>query len=196
MVGHRLTERPRLSTVWRMRRLVPGLALLLVAMTFVSLGAVAPAWAHSEHAAALSTGGADHDIELASTAPSADILTLSVAPGTPAFPWPLLVAALIATALGWRRPRRAIALVMVLLLAVFCFEDGLHSVHHLTGQAKLVRCAIATATAHLTATAVDSVATTDIVLPVIPVAIDVTQTDPVARFLCPDQGRAPPSPTA
>src|SRR5262245_42570367 len=176
-----------------MRRLLPGLALLLIALTFVSLGAVSLAWAHSEHAAALSTGGVDHSVELASTAPSAAPLTLSAAPDTPAFPWPVLVAALTLAALGWRRRRRAIALVMVLLLAVFCFEDGLHSVHHLTGQAKLVRCAIATATAHLTATAVDSVATTDIVLPVVPVAIEVAQTAPVARFLCPDQGRAPPS---
>jgi len=182
MVGHCLTERSRLSTVWRMRRAVPGLAVLLVAMMFVSLGAVAPAWAHSEHAAALSTGSAE--------------LALSAAPDTPAFPWLLFVAALILTALGWRRPQRAIALVMVLLLAVLCFEDGRHSVHHLTGQAKSVRCAIATATAHLTATAIDTVATTDIVLPVVPVAVEISQNDPVARFLCPDQGRAPPSPTA
>jgi hypothetical protein len=178
-----------------MRRLVPGLALLLVALTFVSLGVATPVWAHSEHAAALSTPGTDRHVDVASTAPSVAALTLSAA-DVPAFPWPLLVAALIAIALGWRRPRRALALAMVLLLAVLCFEDGLHSVHHLTGQAKPVRCAIATATAHLMATAVDSVATTDIVLPVVPVAIEIAQSDPVARFLCPDQGRAPPSPTA
>ena len=182
MVGLCLTGRARLSTVWRMRRLVPGLGVLLIALTFVMLGAVAPAFAHSEHAAALSPGIAE--------------FALSAAPDTPALPWPLFVAALILTALGWRRPRRAITLVMVLLLAVLCFEDGLHSVHHLTGQAKAVRCTIATATAHLTATAVDSVATTDIVLPVVPVPIEIAQTDPIARFLCPDQGRAPPSPTA
>ena len=168
-----------------MRRLVRGLVLLLVALTFVSLGAATPAWAHSEHAAALSTTTGD----LAA-------LTLSAAPDPPAFPWPLLVAALIVPALGWRRSRRPIALAMILLLAVLCFEDGLHSVHHLTGQAMPVRCVIATATAHLTATAVDSVATTEIVLPVVPVAIEIAQTDPVARFLSPDQGRAPPSPTA
>jgi hypothetical protein len=180
-----------------MRRLVPGLALLLVALTFVSLGVATSAWAHSEHAAALSTAGDARHGDLASvTTGDVAALTLSAAPDVPAFPWPLLVAALIAVALGWRRPRRAIALAIVLLLAVLCFEDGLHSVHHLTGQAKPVRCAIATATAHLTATAVDSVATTDIVLPVVPVAIEIAQTDPVARFLCPDQGRAPPSPTA
>ena len=182
MVGHCLTDRPRLSTVWRMRRLVPGIGFLLVALTLVSLGAATPARAHSEHAAALAAGSAE--------------LALSAAPDAPAFPWPLFVAALILTALGWRRPLRAIALVMVLLLAVLCFEDGLHSVHHLTGQTKAVRCSVATATAHLTATAVDSVATTDVVLPVVPVAIEIVQNDPVARFLCPDQGRAPPSPTA
>jgi len=193
MVGLCLTGRARLSTVWRMRRLVPGLALLLLALTLVSLGPVAPAWAHSEHAAAVSTADADH-APFASTGPAAAAVTLSGAPDTPAFPWPLLVAALVLTALGWRRPRRAIALVMVLLLAVLCFEDGLHSVHHLTGQAKAVRCAVATATAHLTATAVDSVETTDIVLPIVPVPIEIAQTDPIARFLCPDQGRAPPSP--
>src|SRR5262249_20406343 len=129
-----LTDRPRLGTVWRMRRLLPALALVLIAATFGLLGATSPSWAHSEH-----------DMPLAGAAPSphADLGSdhlvtpaLSVAPNPPALPWPLLIVALLAVLVCRRRTRRVVALALVVLLAVLSFEDGLHSVHHLTEHAK------------------------------------------------------------
>src|SRR5262245_3824116 len=168
------------------RTLSSTLPVLLVAM-FVVLGAASPGWAHRELSADAST-------ELLATTPDAGVLapTLSAAPDLPGLPWPALLCALLAGALGWRRPRRAIALAVVLLLAVFAFEEGLHSVHHLNSQTKLVRCSVAAATAHLAATTVDSAAGHDVILPVATHTTESSQTDPVARFICPDQGRAPP----
>ncbi len=191
-----MTGRSSLGTVWRMQRLAPRLAMILVATSFVLLGTATPSWAHSERSGAFSREAPAWHADLAITYDGLDRLALSADPGTPLLPWPVLVGALLAVALCRERPRRAIALAVVLLLAVLCFEDGLHSVHHLTGQGKLARCSVSTATAHLRAITVDSVANTDIVLPVIAVAIESRQTDPVARFLSPDQGRAPPSPIA
>jgi hypothetical protein len=175
-----------------MRRLVPGLAMILIAATVMLLGTATPSWAHQEHSTAFSIDARTPHVDPAS--PGWEALALSMLPESPAVPWPLLAGGvLLAVTLCRRRTRRAIALALVLLLAVLCFEDGLHSVHHLGGQAKHVRCAIATATAHLSATAVDTAATADIVLPVVAVTIETSRTDPLARFLCPDQGRAPPS---
>ena len=48
-----------------------------------------------------------------------------------------------AVALAWRRPRRAAALALVLVLAVFAFEDGLHSVHHGLDQTQASSCPVA-----------------------------------------------------
>src|SRR4030095_4113729 len=59
-------------------------------------------------------------------------------PGTPVGPSSLLLSAIVLGALGIgfsveaarRHPRRALVLVLGLLLAIFAFENGLHSVHH------------------------------------------------------------------
>ena len=82
---------------------------------------------------------------------------------------------------------------MVLLLAVFAFEDGLHSVHHLLDKPQLAKCTVATAAGHLQATAVVDGGVTDVLLPAPAVAIDAGQCAPVTRFLRPSQGRAPPT---
>ena len=51
---------------------------------------------------------------------------------------------------------------------------------------------LAGATAQLSATPVDHIPTADPPLAVAALTPPGSQTDPVARFLCPDQGRAPP----
>lgn len=179
-----------------MRRLRPGLPLILALVSLALLSAAAPSWAHTGSAARLSDAASDQE---AGATPSSDgtlsQFTLRAAPETSGLPWPALLGVLIVVALGWRRPRRALALAVVLLLAVFVFEDGLHSVHHLADRSEAARCAIAVATAHLTATAVDGDGEVHEFLPVIAVLTKVSQTDPVTRFLSPVQGRAPP-PTA
>ena len=97
-------------------------------------------------------------------------------------PW-----AALAVVLGWRRPRRALVFAVVLLLAAFAFEDGLHSVHHLAERSQPTKCAVAAAAAHLTATAVDDPGTVDVILPVVAVLAEVSQPDPATSFLSPVQ---------
>lgn len=169
-----------------MRRLRPGLPLILVLVSLALLSVAAPSWAHTGSAAPGSNAVSDEALSR---------FTLSAAPEAPGLPWPALLGALVVVALSWRRPRRALALAIVLLLAVFVFEDGLHSVHHLADRSKTARCAIAVATAHLTATAVDGGGAVHEFLPVIAVLAEVGQPDPVTRILSPVLGRAPP-PTA
>ena len=163
----------------RPRFLVAALALSILAL----LGAREPVWAHTGLPTQIV---ADLDAALPG-------LALSAAPEAPGLPWPLLLAAFAAMALGWRQPRRACAFALVLILAVFAYEGGLHSVHHGADVKQAARCPVGAAAAHLSATPVACVASVDVVPPV---AAPAPQTDHavlLARFLSPDQGRAPPS---
>jgi hypothetical protein len=108
-------------------------------------------------------------------------------------PWSALAIVAAAVALGWWRPRRAAAFALVLLLAVFAFEDGLHSVHHGMNQTRASSCPVAAAATHLHATPVDGVAPCDVVLPVVALAVETSPSDPIAYLASPEQGRAPPS---
>jgi hypothetical protein len=116
----------------------------------------------------------------------------AAAPELPRVPWPALAIVAAALALGSWRPRRAAALALVLLLAVFAFEDGLHSVHHGMNPAQASSCPIAAAATHLNATPVDGVAPCDVVQPVVTLAVETSPSDPIAHLASPEQGRAPP----
>lgn len=176
-----------------MRLLRPGLPFILALAALALLGAAAPSRAHTGSDAPLSSEAVAQE---ADAPPVSDGIprqfTLSAAPQTPGISWPVLLGAFVVVALGWRRPRRALVFAVVLLLAVFAFEDGLHSVHHLVDRS--TKCAVAVAAAHLNATAADDGGTVDVILPVIAVLTEVSQTDPVTSFLSPVQGRAPPTP--
>ena len=164
----------------------------LLALAAVALvGLPSPGWGHTGV-----TGGAlSAPFEPAPTGAGDTLhrLALVAAPEAATVPWAALLGALGAAALVWRRPRRALTFALVLLLALFAFEDGLHSVHHGVDTSRMASCALAAAAAHLSATAVDRVVPTDVNLPVLAPAPEIVQTAAVARFLCPDQGRAPPS---
>lgn len=176
-----------------MRRLLPGLPLLLAVVSLAVLGAATPSWAHNGLAPRLSDAAAVQQADARAAADGASRpITLSVTP-RPGIPWPVLFGGLAIAALGWRRPRRVLVFAVVLLLAVFAFEDGLHSVHHLVDKSQLNKCAVAGAAAHLNATPADDGATVDVVLPVLAALTEVSQTDPVTSFLSPVQGRAPPT---
>lgn len=96
-----------------------------------------------------------------------------------------------------KRPRaRPIeALALVLILSLFAFAAALHSVHHLGHLNQATKCGVASASAHLAGTAVESVAIEKpaLLLEIIPGALF---TDPSIACLAPVQGRAPPSFTA
>jgi fumarate reductase subunit D len=144
---------------------------------------------------------------IASPAPSAVVLptaeapaiipVLSAAPAPPARPWYLFAAlaaalALVAGAL-WRRPRGALVVALTLLLCVFAFEHALHSVHHGFDPKQQEECTVAAASAHLAAVQVDDLGLSSVVLPVIGRTDAAPPASTLARFLSPDQGRAPPS---
>ena len=167
--------------------------LLLVLAVLGMLGPRGLAWAHSpfepgsEVASAIvpRSDGRSQGNDLPGWA-------LGAAPDMPGVPWSALAIVAAAVAFGWRRPRRTAALALVLLLAVFAFEDGLHSVHHGMNQTPASSCQVAAAGAHLNATAVDSVAPCDVVLPVVALAVETSLSDPIAHLANPEQGRAPP----
>ena len=72
--------------------------------------------------------------------------------------WPVLVIALVAgLAVASRRPRAALALGLVLLVAVLAFESGVHSVHHLGEVGRGSACAVASTSQQLSGMEVDAV---------------------------------------
>ncbi len=177
-----------------LRRLFVTLLLTLAVLGM--LGPCGPAWAHSpfepgtEVASEIAPGPTGSDRR----GDGNDLpgWALAAAPEMPGFPWSALAIVAAAVALGWRRPRRAAALALVLLLAVFAFEDGLHSVHHGMDQAQASSCPVAAAGAHLSATPVDGIAPCDVILPVVALAVETSPSDPIAHLASPEQGRAPP----
>jgi fumarate reductase subunit D len=150
---------------------------------------------------AIAGPAAAHIVSPAVVLPTAEapaiIPVLSAAPAPPALPWYLFAAlaatlALVAGAL-WRRPRGALVVALTLLLCVFAFEHALHSVHHGFDPKQQEECTVAAASAHLAAVQVDDLGLSSVVLPVIGPAEAAPPASPLARFLSPDQGRAPPS---
>ena len=178
----------------RLRRLL--VSLLLVLPMLGMLGPWGLAWAHSpfepgtEVASEVAPGPMSDGRNAGDALPG---LVLTAAPDMPGVPWPALAIVAAAVALGSWRPRRAVAFALVLLLAVFAFEDGLHSVHHGMNQTRASSCPIAAAATHLHATPVDGVAPCDVVLPVVTLAVETSPSDPIAHLASPEQGRAPPS---
>ena len=169
--------------------------LLLVLAVLGMLGPCGPAWAHSPFEPGTEVASEIVPRSAGARRSDGDDLpgwALAAAPETPGFPWSALAIVAAAVALGWRRPRRAAALALVLLLAVFAFEDGLHSVHHGLDQAQASSCPVAAAGTHLSATPVDGVAPCDVILPVVALAVETSPSDPIARLASPEQGRAPP----
>jgi hypothetical protein len=177
-----------------LRRLFVTLPLILAVLGM--LGPCGPAWAHSPF-----EPGAGVVSEIAPGSTGSDERSaggalpgwaLAAAPDVPGMPWSTLAIGAAVVALGWWRPRRAAALACVLLLAVFAFEDGLHSVHHGMNQTQASSCPVAAASTHLHATPVDGVAPSDVVLSVVALAVETSPSDPIACLATPEQGRAPP----
>jgi hypothetical protein len=116
----------------------------------------------------------------------------SAAPAPPAIPWWDLfaVAAMIIVA---RRPRRALALAIVLMLGLFAFESGVHSVHHINDPRSGAACLVAVATLHVAGTPVDGTTSEPLILPSSQERLVLQQqlhfeTSPLGVH----QGRAPP----
>lgn len=173
--------------------------LLVIALTaLVVLGSSVAAWAHGGPSAPrLHDASASRDELPASTAAYDDALPSSLPAATstsPDLPWQVLLATLVGVAVGMdRRRRRVLAVALVLLLATFACEVGLHSLHHGADARQIADCAAAAASAHLSATPVACVVAVEVILPA---AATTTKIDPSPSSMSPlrpDQGRAPPA---
>jgi len=181
-----------------MRRHAPSVLWTLGLAALLLLCAAGSSWAHPTAEPWSAHEALDDRVDAPPLAPDgARDVTLRAAPEAPSVPWAALLGALVAIGLARRRPRRAIALAVVLLLALFAFEEGLHSAHHMTGQpTKVLTCPVAVAGAHLSAVEVDGTAPLRAIVLVVAMATEPPPAVLVARFLAPDQGRSPPRPTA
>lgn len=117
----------------------------------------------------------------------------ATAPGSPPIQaWGSLLALAFAGSLTrLPRSRRAFVVLLVASLAVFTFEGGLHSVHHLGDEDAGARCAVASASSNLTGAGASPVELTA------PVEVEAAEQLPGPGRLSAHptrlaQGRAPP----
>ena len=167
-----------------MRRALPLVVFIVAALL---VGAAAPALAHRPPAAPPLPEAAGIVVPV----PALTEALTSAVPD-PAPPWAAMaLIAVAALAAAWR-PRRALALALVLVVGVLAFETGVHSAHHLGRADEAARCAVAglatQVNADLVHTAFDAppldALETGITAPASPVV--------AARAVAPDAGRAPP----
>jgi len=176
-------------------RTIVLIGVLLAAVAL--LAAAGPAMAHSS-APIIEPVPQTPEAASAPGAPSpapAVTATADSAGFTPGFtPWIAAGALVVAGVALRRRPRRILVLCLALLLTLFAFENALHSVHHGLDPKQVDACTIAAASAHLSAVAVDAIVETSIVLAAAGHAAEPDPSTLPARWLGPDQGRAPPAP--
>jgi len=161
------------------------LPALLLALALVAT--VAPAWAHEDAAQE-----SDASAAAAISAAPAGAAASPAPPPLPAtgLPWLPLAAALTGAAIVWR-PRRALAVALLLLLCLFAFEYGLHSVHHGARDGRLSNCSIEVASAHVAGCAVESVHV-DVFLHAVARAPEAARPAVATAPLPARHGRAPP----
>jgi MYXO-CTERM domain-containing protein len=122
------------------------------------------------------------------TSPVEGFLTAAPAPaGVPRKPLLALVALLMLAF----RSRRTIAALLVAWLAMFAFEAGVHSVHHLGDQNEEARCVVASGSSNLSGAVGEPVTLVATAAPGGP-AVPFEPAALPGRFIRPDQGRAPP----
>jgi hypothetical protein len=170
-----------------------GVLLALIAV----LAVTGPALAHPGEPLAPIAGPASP--ASAATTPPAAAVTPEDPPASESpelIPWIAPLVLLLVGLLLRRSSRRTLVLSLVLLLTLFAFENALHSVHHGFDGKQGPTCTLAMASAHLSAVTVDGVVETSIVLAAAGHAPPPGRSVLPARWLGPDQGRAPPARTA
>jgi hypothetical protein len=174
-------------------RTIVLIGVLLAAVAL--LAATGPAMAHSS-ASIIEPVASTAKASIPSVTPSPVPVVAAAADSSGFTPWIAAGALVLAGVALRRRPHRTLVLCLALLLTLFAFENALHSVHHGLDPKQADACTIAAASAHLSAVAVDGIVATSLVLAA---AGHATEPDPStlpARWLGPDQGRAPPAPAA
>ena len=192
MVGRLLVVLPAMSH----NRMIALIGVLLAAVAL--LAATVPAMAHPGVPTVPAAAPAPPEPGVA-TPPTA----ATGAPEDPAAsdspgltPWIAAGVLLVAGVLLRRFSRRTLGLCLVLLLTLFAFENALHSVHHGFDPKETGGCTLAMASTTLAAVTVDGVEQARTVLAAAGHVILPGGSPLPARWLGPDQGRAPPSRTA
>jgi hypothetical protein len=118
---------------------------------------------------------------------------LAPAPGRAEVPWLLLgVAAGFALTAVRPRPRRALALVLVVLLGVFAVEHAVHSVHHL-GARDAAACVAAAVANHVQAALGGGEPALHAPVVLVRGVAEDADASPRSLSLGPDPARAPPA---
>jgi hypothetical protein len=172
-------------------RTIALIGVLLAAVAL--LAAAGPAMAHPS-APIIAPVAPMSEAPIPPAIPSPGPAVAAAAESTGFTPW-IVAGALVLAGVALRR-RRTLVLCLALLLTLFAFENALHSVHHGLDPKQADACTIAAASAHLSAVAVDGIAETSIVLVAAGHAAEPDLSTLPARWLGPDQGRAPPAPAA
>src|SRR4029453_9085267 len=161
--------------------------ILALACAVALLGAVALPPSASAHLASRSV--LIEDVAALAAPPVAlpsPALSWTGAPAPVPVPWHLVALLAGLAALGARRPRRALGLALILLLAVFAFERGVHSVHHLSDPARGEHCGVASASQHVSGTEVTAVMVAER-LPEAPHPLVLDAPPARVRFIGPEQ---------
>lgn len=163
-------------------------AVLVGVLAAAGLGVPGAALAHSG-LASVATPAATSVADVLSSVP----VEIRTAPSRAAHVLWLLTGILagVLLAVCRPRPRRALVLLLALLLGVFAVENGIHSVHHLGERA--ASCAIAAATSHLVVALDDGAPVLHARVVVLPLPADRSAGLPSDPSLGRDPARAPPA---
>jgi hypothetical protein len=179
-----------------------GRRVVLVAAFMLSAAmvlAAAPVQAHEGLSIVLPAPVVAPAAPVASPAPpiSASAAPTSESSALPAssFGWLALLAA-VAILAASRRPRSAGAFAFALLLGIFAFERGEHSVHHLGQAVQAHECAVAAAASHTEGA--DDHGSSLLVAELAPAgaAAEVSSPRLTPFYFSAEHGRAPPPPLA
>ncbi len=180
------------------RRVVFAAAFMLSAAVVLT---AEPAWAHKSPSIVLPAPVVAPVAPVASpadpiSAPPAPISNVVRSPAAPSFGWLALLAAVVILSAVSRRPRSAGAITFALLLGIFAFERGEHSVHHLGQAVQAHECAVAAAASHTEAAGDDG--SSLLVAGLAPAGAAAEMSSPrLAPFpVFAEHGRAPPAPLA
>jgi hypothetical protein len=166
-------------------------AAIVLGAAAVVLGASAPAGAHISEIgrSALAQAAAVGVVESRPATRALDSPIPDAVPVLPPEVWLLVTAAL---AIRTARARRAVAGLLIAVLAVFAFEAGVHSAHHIGDPAQSAECVVAAASSHVYGVVGEPVvviqlaATGDVAMP-------VNQAMAPRRIVRTDRDRAPPA---
>ena len=164
-------------------------AVLLVLLTLVLCGLVLPVSAHP----GFRSDGMASELTPVSAGPAAPPSILTASPAPAGLPGLAVVGALLVALVTWRGRRRAIAPILMLLLAILSYENGLHSVHHGPAPEAADSCPTLAVSAHAIGTEVETFGLTTPTVVELGPALHIAVHVPAHRVPRPDQGRAPPA---